>query len=547
MAERWFCFLFKFKAGQCPCYNRLCSIGALVARQFAQLTMSITTIRDLLRLALPPGSALVTPADGAQQHIGAAATLRATLPAFPQLRGGEIALINVAQARLLDERLTLPTIVRRLAEVPVAAIAVVGPIENDALAVAKASELPLIQLPDHTDLRSLEREIQRLLIDPDVQIERRAAQLYSELTLQLATDNGAEAIVRLTAERTGCAVASLTAEGELRIQRGPRHLRSVFSALQPPLLPKQTIMDLTVQLYPIGQPDLHLGYVAIAGSLLDRWDELATIQAAAALALELAKQQAVQAAEARVRGNVLRTILSGTMTDHVSLQQQAADLGYDLQRPHVALVIAPTDAATTLAQVHDWLRRLLARQQVAAPTLVRDDTVVCFCPSDEQLSAPYALLHSLIAQIPISAGLSTLASTVVQWSRAYDEAEQALLIGRQLFGLRSITAFSDLGVYRLLLELRSSAELQSFYHQTLGSLVEHDRANSGELLQTLDGYFAALGNLHQAADLLHIHRNTLIYRLRRITEISGLSLKRAEDVLALQIALKAHRIVTMIR
>jgi PucR family transcriptional regulator, purine catabolism regulatory protein len=121
------------------------------------------------------------------------------------------------------------------------------------------------------------------------------------------------------------------------------------------------------------------------------------------------------------------------------------------------------------------------------------------------------------------------------------------MLGRQLFGPRSFTSFSDLGVYRLLLELRESSELQSFYHETLGALIEHDRSNSGELLHTLDGYFAALGNLHQAADLLHIHRNTLIYRLRRIGEISGLNLKRAEDALALQIALKAHRILMVKR
>lgn len=507
----------------------------------------MTTIRDLLRLALPPGSALVTSSDGLSQHISHAVSLRATLPAFPQLRGGEIALISVGQARLLDERLTLPTIVRRLADVPVAAIAVLGEIDDDALEVARSADLPLLRLPDGSDLREVEREIQRLIFDPDLQIERRAAQLYSELTRHVAADDGAESIVRLTAERTGCGVAFVSAEGEIRIQRGPRHLRAAFSGLRTPIAPTQVITDVIVQSYPIGLPALRLGYVALAGAALDRWDDLAAHQASAALALELAKQQAIQAAEARIRGDVLRSILSGTIVDPASLQQQAADLGYDLQRPHVALLITPADSSFSAAQIQEQLRRVLLRQQLAAPNLLREDLIVCFCPSDEQLGQPYALLHTLASDTPIVAGLSTIASTASHWPRAYDEAEQALLLGRQLFGSRSFTAFSDLGVYRLLLELRSSSELRGFYHQTLGALAEHDRANGGELLHTLDGYFAALGNLHQAAEQLHIHRNTLIYRLRRITEISGLSLKRAEDVLALQIALKAHRILTMIK
>jgi purine catabolism regulator len=508
--------------------------------------MSTITIRDLLRLALPPGSALVSQGDGLHKHVGPAVSLRATLPAFPRLRGGEIALINVAQARMLDERLTLPTIVRRLADVSVAAIAVVGPIDEAALRVAADAELLLLQLPDQTDLRGLERDIQRLLTDPDVQIERRAAQLYSELTQHVAAGDGVEGIVRLTAERTGCAVAFLSAEGSLRIQRGSRRVRPVFNSLQAPLPFSQTVMDTVVQAYPIGQPAQRFGYLAIAGPTLDRWDEVAASQAAAALALELAKQQAVQAAEARVRGDILRTILSGTIADPAMLQQQAAEMGYDLHRPHVALVIAPSDASITIMELHEALRRLLARQQLAAPTLVREQ-IICLCPSDEHLTQPYAVLHALAADLPIVAGLSTIAQTAAQWPRAHDEADQALLLGRQLFGPRSFTAFSHLGVYRLLLELRDSSELHSFYHETLGTLIEHDRNNSGELLQTLEGYFAALGNLHQAAELLHIHRNTLIYRLRRIGEISGLSLKRAEDVLALQIALRAHRILTMLK
>ncbi len=506
-----------------------------------------TTIRDLLRLALPPGSTLLTPDDGLAQIIASTASLRATLPAFPQLRGGEIALISIEHALQLDPRLTLPSMIRRLADVPVAAIAVVGQVDEPALAEATTAGLPLLRLPDDADLRLVEREIQRLLLDPDVQLERRAAQLYSELTQQVATLGGVEAIIRLTAERTGAAVGFFNAEGVLRLQRGPHHLRAALASLHPPVPAARQLADVQIRAFPIGQPLLGLGSVVIAAYTLDRWDELAATQAAAALALELAKQQAVQQAEARVRGDVLRTILSGTLADPASLHQQAAELGYDLQQPHVALVIASADRRTEIARIHEWLRRLLLRQQLAAPMLARDDLIVCFCPSDETQTQPYTLLQRLAEQTPISAGLSTIAATAAQWPRAYDEAEQALWLGQQLFGPGAFTAWGDLGVYRLLLELRGSAELRGFYHQTLGALAEHDRNNGGELIRTLEGYFNALGNLHQAADALHIHRNTLIYRLRRITEISGLSLKRAEDVLALQIGLKIHRILMMKR
>ncbi|WP_052343811.1 helix-turn-helix domain-containing protein [Kallotenue papyrolyticum] len=504
--------------------------------------MSVT-IRDLLRLALPPGSTLRTSDEGLHQHVAGVVALRATLPAFPQLRGGELALVGLEQALRLDERLTLPTLIRRLAAVSVPAIAVAGTVEEDALQLAARLNVVLVQLPDEADLRQIERDVQRLLVDPETQLERRAAQLYTALTQQVAANAGVEAMLRLVVAYTGNAVALFSNAGELRSVQGPRALRAALGLVQPPFTPSPTGPALYA--LPVGQPTAMLGTVVIAGTTLDAWDELAAQQAAAALALELSKQQAVQQAEARVRGDILRTILSGTVSDPRALQEQAAELGYDLRRPHVALMIMEADHHRVPAELHALLQRLLVRRRVAAPTLVRDTAVLCLYPADDQAPPPNAVLEALAEQRAIAAGISTPAATFAQWPRACEEAEQALLLGRQLFGPRSITAYNDLGVYRLLLELRASSELHTFYWQTLGALIEHDRATNGELIRTLEGYFAALGNLHQAAEALHIHRNTLIYRLRRIGEISGLSLKRAEDVLALQIALKAHRVLSM--
>ena len=66
------------------------------------------------------------------------------------------------------------------------------------------------------------------------------------------------------------------------------------------------------------------------------------------------------------------------------------------------------------------------------------------------------------------------------------------------------------------------------------------------MIETLEGYFLARGNVSRAAALLHVHRNTLIYRLQRIAEIAGVNWERAEDHLALQLALRAHRVLQMI-
>ena len=99
--------------------------------------------------------------------------------------------------------------------------------------------------------------------------------------------------------------------------------------------------------------------------------------------------------------------------------------------------------------------------------------------------------------------------------------------------------YSDLSVYSLLMQLERSPELMSFQHETLGKLLGSESA--GELVHTLEAYFEHHGNLSKAAEALYVHRNTLIYRMGRIAEITDLDLDNPENRLALQLALRIHR------
>lgn len=505
--------------------------------------MNTCTIRDILRLALPLGTRLLTRQTGLKHQIPDAVGLRATLPAFPSLRGGELVIFALDEVHALDERLTLPHIVERLLEVPVGAMAVAGDIDPVAIAVAEQADLPLLQLPGDAHVRQVERDVRYLLDNRELQIERRAAHLYGLLTQQVALGHGLEAVLRTLGEATGRSTAFYTSSNVLHLEWGAHASGARFAELRPHELAHCKRNGHPYLVRTVGQGSQPLGYIALGGGGLDAWDETAAEQAAAALLLELAKQQAVQAVETRFGGELLQRIVSGAPVDMMTLQQQAAKLGFDLRRPHRALLVVPTDESLTVDDLVEELGRELKRGQLAAPYAIRDNAVLCLFPGALQEDRAAKLLQTLAARLPIAAGISTPAPTAASWSAAQAEARQALALGRHLFGPRSVTAYADLRVYRLLFELRSSSELWSFYQTTLGALVAYDRRHNAALLDTLDGYFASSGNLSQAAERLQIHRNTLLYRLRRIGQISGADLERPEDMLNLQVALKAHRVL----
>ena len=512
------------------------------------------TVRDVLRLALPPGTVVVAGSAGLSHQVTWVTTLRATLPAFANLRGGELALIPVAAARALDERLTLASLVERLAYVPIAAVGAIGEIADEARAAADKARTPLLRLPDDTDVREVEREVQRLISDYEAQIERRAAQLANLLAQRSLAGAGVPGLLEVLAERTGHGLAYYSAMGELRALKARGPARVALQTLRPSGAGATTHLGQMVWIQPLGASGAGdptgraFGFLAVAGETLDDWDRLAARQGAAVLALELAKEQAVQAAEERLRGDFVQTVLAGPPADNATLLQRGQELGYDLRRPHVAMLCSVGEADEAAAQAASLLGAALHTLGLAAPLMRRPDGALCFLPLAEPGVRARDLAERirahLAAELPgVSVAIGKEAPTVAAWPRSLREAEQALLLGRQLFDSARVLDFGDLGVYRLLVLLRESPELWEFYRQTLAALADYDRKQDSELLKTLEAFFANLGNLARTAEALHVHRNTLLYRLERIAQISGLDLDDAEDRLALWLALKAHRVL----
>ena len=97
------------------------------------------------------------------------------------------------------------------------------------------------------------------------------------------------------------------------------------------------------------------------------------------------------------------------------------------------------------------------------------------------------------------------------------------------------------GVADLLHDLRDAPEVDAFVDEQLGPLLTDGSARSRALLETLEAYLAAGGRKAQAARALHLERQSLYLRLRRIEELLGVSLEDEDAVLGLHLALRALR------
>lgn len=166
-------------------------------------------------------------------------------------------------------------------------------------------------------------------------------------------------------------------------------------------------------------------------------------------------------------------------------------------------------------------------------------------PIDHSLQLAQAFAKEINRQYPnarVAIGLGQPAKEVGAWRNSYRDAVQARDLAIRL-QTDTPLYIGDLGVYQLILSLNDREKLAQFCKHTLGTLIEYDLRQNADLIKTLEAFFTCHGNLSQTAEMLIVHRNTLLYRMNRINEIADIDLNRPETRLALHLALTIQRLI----
>jgi purine catabolism regulator len=84
-----------------------------------------------------------------------------------------------------------------------------------------------------------------------------------------------------------------------------------------------------------------------------------------------------------------------------------------------------------------------------------------------------------------------------------------------------------------------SADLQALVDDVLRAVIDYDDAHGGDLVPTIRTWLEHDRQTDKAAQALHIHPNTLLYRVRRFEQITGRSLASTEALAETWLALRA--------
>ncbi len=531
-------------------------------------SQSSASVRNILSLLASRDAQLVAGGGGLERRVTWACRMRARLPAFESVQGGELALLTLSQLRRLDE--TLPHLLKSLHQAGVAVVAVAAP-SLEALGIeardfADQMHLPLILLPSSALLEEIEREVITFVVSFRGETERKATEIANQLMQLSVQGAGIQGVCEYLATSRDKWVVMQDADQRVRFQAAPAQQEPLV--LPNPLTDDQLrLQGLTRVVEPIPSSRHEIvGYLSLLGreSDFDYMERIILGKVTPILAIEFARERERSEVESRYQVEAFTDVLQGHYQQPEEMLARARLLGYDLTTPQTVVLFEVSieqefSAGGPIAQWSKRVRDELSRAWPGCWVLIESRRVIALVPVpllDESLDTDrenennlYIRLERIVSRIPsirnngsgplmFSCGIGRMAKNLQGIPLSFREAQQALEIGRRLFGEGALHSFARLGIYRLLFYLNGHSELNDFYYETLGPLLNHDST----YVETLEGFFRCNGNLSEMARTMHFHRNSLLYRLNRIEALLGRSLEDPELRLSLQIALKIHHL-----
>lgn len=276
------------------------------------------------------------------------------------------------------------------------------------------------------------------------------------------------------------------------------------------------------------------------------------MKAARAARTKMAQWQLQRHKEDEAHRDFFWQLLTGHLHGEASIREQANRIGLPLPAFFhvVVLQFAAEVKETWQRQALEKFASVSGHSRIVLRAVDKNQLILLCAPvvpdSMDGVAGRLVLLQRNLRSY-FKADYDGLASGCLysEYGRVEDSYREALLLlqVKQRFPAETgnLAMYGDLGYYRYLPLIWQEMRKHGSVNAQLVRLRAYDQEHHSELLHTLEVFLAHDSNAKTAADALHIHANTLNYRLKRIAEIGRIDLTRMEQKVTLYLDLKAER------
>ena len=284
-----------------------------------------------------------------------------------------------------------------------------------------------------------------------------------------------------------------------------------------------------------------------------------------AISLWFDREHTIFETEMHHKDKYIWALIQADQNELNELYMQSKMMGYNLSLPYICMVgmISDFDEAYTLersnfSSYEEWkfesiksiksqIIRIGKASNMEVMITYQEDLLIVFLEAAEEDIEKLAnafiddiecRVKPIYPHIVFSWGISAYRADYKQFKKLASDAKISLEFGHKnnKLGFRYIHHNTD--SYKLLTSILNDTENLKIVESTIGELLNYDSENRLDLITTFKSYIQNNGNVSKTARDLHLHRQSLLYRLKRIEEITNLSLDNYDDVFLLELCIR---------
>ncbi|MBA2522825.1 MAG: PucR family transcriptional regulator [Solirubrobacterales bacterium] len=432
---------------------------------------------------------------------------------------------------------------------------------------AEARDLPLFEVPYEMPFIALTEKAFTTLVNEQFSVLERGIEVHALLEGLVLAERGLGSIMRAIAEAVGGAALLLDDRGREQArhpqerglsqaavsairaevsERSAAGRQAMFVAEQGSLAGRAVAVPV-----PVGGPGSrgHWLVAARRSGQIGDLERLVARQAAMVVALELMRERSVRETERRLAGDVLAEALGGKLGAD-DLRGRLHPFGID---GRVAVLLFELEPDPDDPELLTSALRAAGVPALVAVNAAAGRPLLC-AVVDPAERDPVDLAREGLAALAgvaengdkgrVVRAAASRTTPVATLRRGFHEARCALEATAMANGnAPAVASHRDLGAFTLLLSLQDDEALRTYSENLLAPISEGEGEYGPELLRSLEAFIERNGQWERAARDLYCHRHTLRYRIRRIEELTGRDLNRAQDRIELWLALRARELV----
>lgn len=166
----------------------------------------------------------------------------------------------------------------------------------------------------------------------------------------------------------------------------------------------------------------------------------------------------------------------------------------------------------------------------------------------EQLNTQsFSQLIAFLKEHQLYAGVSFAFDDITQLHYYFKQSTKAIELGTKHFEKQTLYFYEDLTLQHLLSVCAGKMDLQNLCHPLLNELNVYDASKDTDYLHCLHAFIMTNRNTRAAAIALHMHRNTMYYRIDRLKELFHIDLDDDKLITNLYFSFRIYEYLQIIK